>query len=159
MRLGIKVFVQGDGIATARHILLDDYAACPLRHGRAGKDAHRLTGANRAVKAMSRRRLANHLEPRAGRGLVIAQGIAIHRRGGKGRLIAPRCHIARQNPTHGLGQRHLFRWQSGHKRKKGLKGLVNRDHCASYRPDLPPSFSMTRIPPISMDLSTALVMS
>ena len=150
---------QHDQIATTGRILLDHNEICTFGDRGTGKDAHGLTGFYHTVKPMARRRFANDLEHRVGLDLCLAQGIAIHRGGRERRLGAGGNNIARQHTARGLTQRDRFHFGGGDEIKEMRQGVADRDHSASYRPDLPPSFSTTRRPPISMPLSTALAIS
>ena len=93
---------------------------------------------------MPGRRFANHLPClRAGCEIGGADCIAIHGRGGEGRLIAVGCDGLGQNPPLCVLQGNVFAWQRVAECQDMVKRLSNRNHSAERRqvPDLPPCFS------------------
>ncbi len=109
-----------------------------------------------AAETPTTRRLA----PVDGVGRV--HGVAVHRRGGEGRLRARRHHVAGEDAAGGARERHLLgleRIEEAHQAGVGLRDGEERHQGASKRPDLPPSFSASRMSPMTMPRSTAFSMS
>ena len=109
---------------------------------------------------MARCGLSDHFELRVHICLDALERIAIHGRGRKRRLGPGGGDRTGQNAPGGLAQRDRFNGQRICQGKEMIQRFGDGNHPpASKRPDFPPSFSTTRSPPISIDLSIALTMS
>jgi hypothetical protein len=124
----VGIGANGDGGAVSLYILLDHHAGGTFGDGGAGKDADGLTWAHGPVKGMASARLADQGKAVAGGGVAF-QGVAIHGRGGKGRLVAAGDGRAGHDAACGLAQRHGFNIQRCNKGEAARKRLIDRDHA------------------------------
>ena len=98
-----------DALILALDILLNDDGVGAVRHGRAGEDAHRFAGTQRAGERASGGGLADHRQRRRRRrGVDGAQRVAIHGGVGKRRLGAQGLKVARQHAAVSLVEGDLF---------------------------------------------------
>ena len=153
---------QADCVAITRHVFLQDHGSGTIGQGGSRGDAHRLSGCRRAGEGMARGALPDY-PPRAGQ-IIDPHGIAIH--GGQiaGGLGAPGKQGCGEVAPKGLSGRALFQRQWCRKFKQPSLRLLQRQrrhlHSAACQwPDLPPRFSISRMPSIAMPLSMALAMS
>ena len=74
--------------------------------------------------------MADHFEPhRQIAEIGRSRGIAVHRRGRKGRLGAPRRDVLGQHTAHGLRQRHLLGAEMSDDGEQPRFRLGDRDHA------------------------------
>ena len=119
-------FGDGDAAVLGDGVFLDDDGVSALGDHAAGKDPHRLAGADCSVERAAGRDLADHLEPRRDVvGIGRAYRIAIHRRHRLRRLGPQRCDVARQHPVmRGIQPDHFLRQRLG-AGQNGSKGIGN----------------------------------
>ena len=156
-------FAWHDGTVAGVGVLLDEDGVGAVGQRRAGEDADGLAHRDLAGKAMARRRCADDLEARTDTGVRRPDGIAVHRRSGKRRLVALGGKGNGEGAAEGVVERHGL---GGKRRDAGddlPDRLVDRKEAhlgvALKVPDLPPRFSRRRMPVISMARSTAFAMS
>ena len=120
-------FGDGDAAVLDDGVFLDDDGVGAVGDHAAGKDPHRLAGADCSVERPAGRDLADHLEPRRHMGGIgRAHRVAVHRRHRLRRLGPQRRDVARQHPVMRGIQRHHFLWQRLGAGKDGGKGIGNR---------------------------------
>ena len=100
--------IDHDMILCGGDILLDHNMIGPLRQRGARENTHRLTLANLALPCLPCGGRTHHPQPRAKAQIRVADCIAIHRRGRKGRLITHRHNRPRQNPPCCMAQGDIF---------------------------------------------------
>ena len=129
-------------------------------------------GADGAVVVAAGGGHADHLQG-GGRpgGVGGAHGIAVHGGGVEGRLAAPRLERLAKRAPAGLGERHVIARHRGGadddagdglvdgKERRHLRFSLGRFSLVFHVPDLPPRFSIRRMPVMAMPRSTALAMS
>ncbi len=87
-------------------IFLDDDRIGAIGQGRARRNANGHAGFATVFETAARSGFPAKLQGAGGIGT--AHGIAVHRRGDEGRLVAPGGDIVRQHPSKGRLQRHRF---------------------------------------------------
>jgi hypothetical protein len=150
-----------DGVTLAPGVFLDQDGVGAVGHRGAGKDADRLALADGAAMAAAGRRLTGDGEPGAGEGVRGADRVAVHGRGGEGRLVAGGERVGGQNPAGGVGQRDFLGAGGIDQSEDAGEGVGDweQHYSASNAPDLPPALWVTRMSVIRMARSTALHMS
>ena len=130
-------FGDGDAAVLDDGVFLDDDGVGAIGDHAAGKDPHRLAGADFSVERPAGRDLADHLEPRRDMvGVGRAHRIAVHRRHRLRRLGPQRRDVARQHAVMGGVQRdHLLGQRLG-AGEDGGKGIGNRHQRHGEAPGL-----------------------
>ena len=124
----VDFVAQRDQITATGHILLDHHKISALGHRCACENAHGLTGAKGAGIAVTGSGFADNLEHRVWLNLGAAQGIAIHRGGGKGRLGTRGCHILCHHAAMGGAQGDFLNRHDRGEREEVFQRLGDRDH-------------------------------
>ena len=146
-------------------VLLDQDRVGAVRHRRAGEDAHRLAGAERAGEALAGARHADDLKRRAGRRLGGAHGVAVHGGGGEGRLRRARRKVVGEHAAgrigerHGLGRQRLDAGEKPRAAPRRPEAGSSLAPSARQSPERPPVFSSSRMSVMRMPRSAAFAMS
>ena len=159
-----------DGVAVALGVFLDDDRVGAFGQRRAGEDARGLALAKHPAKPGPGRDFGDDAQRcRHRRDIGGAHGIAVHRRGGEGRLGAARGEVFGQHAAHRVGNRHLLSRQGLERRQQARQGFFDRDHRLyslparaigfGKSPDLPPDLRSKRRSVTVIPRSIALHMS
>ena len=148
---------QRKPLAVALGLFLQQHRFAARGHQRAGADAHGLAGRDRCGERVPGGAFADH-PPRPGAG----DSVTVHRREvGRG-LRAERCYRTREVAADALLRCHRLAAERGREIEEPALRLVQRQrrgHGARQSPLLPPVFSSSRTPSMTMPLSSALAMS
>ena len=114
------ITVDCDRVYEPVHVFLQNHEIHAFGDGGASENPHGLSGADRAIKPMTRSGFTDDFELCTDGNLIGTNPVPVHRRGSKGRL-RPRCrHVCGHNPPRRLGQRNLFGSKRGNQRKQML---------------------------------------
>lgn len=141
-------------------ILLHHHGIGIGRQHRAGEDADRFAGAERAGGRGAGGDFAGD-RPRTGQ-IGKADRIAVHRRQRRRGLVAPCDDVLRKVAPGALRHADIVGAERRLQRQQPRLGLLDREqraHAARQSPDRPPLFSSRRISPITMARSSAFAMS
>ena len=165
----LRSFAHADDVSLAVHILLDYDRVGAAWQSRTGENAHSLAGSDRSRKAPPGVGFARDFQLGWLFGKVArAHGIAVHGGAIERRLRAFRYDVFGEDTPASRNERDALGCRSGRTGKHALNRLLDGEEChaqapfagaARYSPDLPPVFSMRRMPSQRMARSTDFSMS
>ena len=154
--------VVGDGrnIAVAAHDFLNYHSIRAAGDGGPGENPDAATGLYISFEPGAGKGFADDVEPRGQKQEVfVADRITVHGGDVGGRRIDAGDHWLCQDPAGGLRNRHDLNANRFCIVANDRRCLVEANHAAVQRPEVPPDFSVTRMPSISIVRSTAFSMS
>ena len=159
----LALAIEGEPIAIARGVLLQQDQAFASRHQGAGGNADGFAGRQLPREGMARGAFSNDL-PRPGE-VLGPHGIAVHRRkvgrglGARGQQRLGKIAADGSFSRDGLGAERLDLGQQARLRLGERQRRGQAHSGARQAPLLPPVFSSRRTPSITMPLSSALAIS